>query len=168
MISVDHVRTMARYNAWQNCSLYAAADSLSEAERLKERGAFFGNIHCTLSHLVWGDRQWMSRFAPSQVEKPPTLVRTGGGNYPDWADLKQQRTAFDTVLTGWADAMDPSWLYGDLTWYSGIVKAEVTKPRWVLVTHMYNHQAHHRGQVHAMLTAAGAKPDDTDLMLMEI
>ncbi len=168
MISVDHVRTMARYNEWQNRSLYAAADTLTEAERLKDRGAFFGNIHCTLSHLVWGDRQWMSRFAPHAVEKPPALVRTGAGNYADWADLSRQRAAFDTLLIGWADAMDPSWLYGGLSWYSGAAKADMVKPRWVLVTHMFNHQTHHRGQVHAMLTAAGAKPDDTDLMLMNL
>ena len=168
MISVGHVRTMARYNEWQNRSLYAAADTLSEADRLRERGAFFGNIHCTLGHLLWGDRQWMSRFAPDQVDKPTALVRTGAGNYPDWADLARQRAVFDTFLIGWADAMDPSWLYGDLSWYSGIAKANLVKPRWFLVTHFFNHQTHHRGQVHAMLTAAGAKPDDTDLMLMEI
>jgi uncharacterized damage-inducible protein DinB len=167
MISIEYVRTFVRYNAWQNRSLYAAADGLSDAERLKDRGAFFGNIHCTLSHLLWGDQQWMSRFAQGEVEKPPVLVRTGAGNYADWADLKARRVGFDSRLTAWADAMDPSWLYGNLSWYSGAAKADLVKPRWVLVTHMFNHQTHHRGQVHAMLTAAGAKPDDTDLMLME-
>jgi uncharacterized damage-inducible protein DinB len=166
MISVEHVRTMARYNDWQNRSLYGAADTLSETERLKNRGAFFESIHCTLSHLMWGDQQWMSRFAPELCPKPTALVRTGGGNYPDWADLKSRRAAFDKLVIGWADAMDPSWLYGDLTWYSGILKANQSKPRWFLVTHFFNHQTHHRGQVHAMLTAAGARPDDTDLMLM--
>ena len=43
---------------------------------------------------------------------------------------------------------------------------ELSKPRDMLVVHMFNHQTHHRGQVHAMLTAAGARPDDTDLPLM--
>jgi uncharacterized damage-inducible protein DinB len=47
-----------------------------------------------------------------------------------------------------------------------ITQTERSMPRWVLVTHMFNHQTHHRGQVHAMLTQAGGKPDDTDLMLM--
>ncbi|MEZ5854267.1 MAG: DinB family protein [Hyphomicrobiaceae bacterium] len=167
MISVEHVRTMARYNQWQNQSLYGAADGLSDAERLKDRAAFFESIHCTLSHILWGDQQWMSRFAPERVEKPPLLVRSGGGNYPDWSDLKARRVAFDQVIIDWADAMEPGWLDGDLTWYSGILKADQSKPRWFLVTHFFNHQTHHRGQVHAMLTAAGAKPDDTDLMLME-
>ena len=168
MISVEHVRTMARYNEWQNRSLYAAADGISEVERQKERGAFFGTIHNTLSHLMWGDQQWMSRFAPEKVEKPPLLVRANPGNYPDWADLKRRRVAFDQLIIDWADAIDPSWIYGDLTWYSGIAKKEVTRPRWFLVVHFFNHETHHRGQVHAMLTAAGAKPDDTDLMLMPL
>ncbi len=168
MISVEHVRTMARYNAWQNRSLYGAADGLAEAERLKERGAFFGSIQCTLSHILWGDQLWMSRFAPDRVAKPPALVRSGAGNYPDWADLKARRVAFDKVIIDWADAMDTAWPSVDLTWYSGILKADVAKPRWFLVMHFFNHQTHHRGQVHAMLTAAGATPEDTDLMLMEM
>ncbi|MEZ5815895.1 MAG: DinB family protein [Hyphomicrobiaceae bacterium] len=166
MISVDHVRTMARYNRWQNQSLYGAADTLTGAERMKDRGAFFGSIHNTLSHILWGDQQWMSRFAPETVQKPPALVRTGGGNYPDWDELKQRRIAFDQTILDWADAMAPSWMEGDLVWYSGIAKADVSKPKWLTVTHFFNHQTHHRGQVHAMLTAAGAKPDDTDLFLM--
>lgn len=168
MISVSHVCTMARYNAWQNRSLYSAAGSLTGAEREKQRGAFFGTIHNTLSHILWGDQQWMSRFAPDKVSKPPLLVRDHPGNYPAWTDLEARRTAFDQTMIDWADALDPAWLEGDLTWYSGAAKAELVKPRWVLVVHMFNHQTHHRGQVHAMLTAAGARPDDTDLMLMEM
>lgn len=167
MIDVDYLRTMARYNAWQNRSLYCAADSISEADRLKDRGAFFTSIHGTLSHLMWGDRQWMSRFAPALVEKPPLLVRQSPGNYPDWADLKAKRVAFDKLLIEWADHLDPAWVDGDIEWYSGILKANVVKQKGFIVTHFFNHQTHHRGQVHAMLTAAGATPDDTDLMLMQ-
>jgi uncharacterized damage-inducible protein DinB len=166
MIDVDHVRTMARYNRWQNASLYGAADGMTDAARLEDRGAFFGSIHNTLSHLLWADQQWMSRFAPDQAEKPPTLVRTGAGNYPNWHDLKTRRGAFDQTIAAWAEAMEPAWLDGDLVWYSGLAKADVSKPKWVAVTHFFNHQTHHRGQVHAMLTAAGVKPDDTDLFLM--
>ncbi|MFV0298907.1 MAG: DinB family protein [Hyphomicrobiaceae bacterium] len=167
MISPDHVRTMARYNDWQNRSIYRAADTLSAAERMRNRGAFFESIHCTLSHILWGDQQWMSRFAPERVEKPPALVRTGGGNWPDWADLTERRAAFDQTIMAWADQLQPEWLNGDLFWTSALAKANLSKPKWVLVVHFFNHQTHHRGQVHAMLTAAGATPDDTDLMLMD-
>lgn len=166
MIGVAHVKLMAHYNQWQNRSLYAAADTLSDRERREQRGAFFGSIQGTLSHLLWGDRQWMSRF--STVAKPEVNGKESATLYPDWGDLKAKRVAFDETILKWAAGLDPAWLEGDLTWYSGILKSDVSKPKWFLVTHFFNHQTHHRGQVHVMLTAAGARPDDTDLMLMDI
>ena len=165
MISTEHARTMARYNQWQNCSLYAAADTLSDTERDKQRGAFWGSIHGTLSHLMWGDLMWFSRFIGN--EQRLGMGADSPGLFPDWDDLKRRRAAFDQELIDWADRLDPSWLYGNLVWYSGIAKAKREKPQWLLLTHFFNHQTHHRGQVHAMLTMAGAKPDDTDLMLMD-
>ena len=166
MISVEHARLMARYNQWQNGSLYAAAETVSDAERRKERGAFFGSIHGTLSHLLWGDRMWMSRFTGSEVRE--ASIQESPALFKDWAELKQKRIAFDQGLVDWTNKLDPAWLYGNLTWFSGATKSERVKPQWFLLTHFFNHQTHHRGQVHAMLTAAGAKPDDTDLMLMQM
>ncbi len=162
MLTPEYVRTMAAYNRWQNRNLYGAADGLSDEVRKQQRGAFFGSIHGTLSHLLWGDQMWMSRFAGTPKPKAagipdsPAMVER-------WEDLKRERAAFDEVIIGWADKLDPQWLAGDLTWYSGAAKREVTKPKGLLVAHMFNHQTHHRGQVHCMLTQCGAKPGDTDL-----
>jgi len=156
---------MARYNAWQNQSVFAAADTLDDEARNMDRGAFFKSIHGTLSHLLWGDQIWMHRFsgspapAVSSIEASPDM--TG-----DWAELKQRRTAMDQAISTWAQSLDPEWLKDDLTWFSGAAKREVSKPAGFLVTHFFNHQTHHRGQVHAMLTAAGTRPDDTDLFYM--
>ncbi len=61
------------------------------------------------------------------------------------------------IIIGWAAALDASWLQGELTWFSGAAGREVTKPKWLLVTHMFNHQTHHRGQVHCMLTQCGGE-----------
>ncbi len=55
MINIDYIRTMARYNAWQNQSVFAAADTLDDEARNMDRGAFFKSIHGTLNHLLWGD-----------------------------------------------------------------------------------------------------------------
>ena len=63
MIGVGYVQRMARYNRWQNENLYTVADGLSEEERRRQRGAFFGSIQATLNHLLWADWMWMSRFA---------------------------------------------------------------------------------------------------------
>ena len=72
--------------------------------------------------------------------------------WADWSDFVDERRRFDGVIDGWAAALDPAWLDGDLSWYSGSAKREVTRPRALLVTHFFNHQTHHRGQVHAALT----------------
>ena len=164
MIDPAYVQRMARYNRWQNENLYGVADRLSDDERRRERGAFFGSIHKTLSHLMWADRIWMSRFA--DVPRPNGGIPESVSLYPDWEPLRRERVSFDVTMIGWADGLDQAWLAGPLTWYSGGAKRELTKPRWVTVTHMFNHQTHHRGQVHSMLTQAGGKPHDTDLFIM--
>ena len=84
----------------------------------------------------------------------------------EWRELKRERAALDRTIADWVEQLDPKWLEGDLTWFSGAMQREMTMPKWILVTHMFNHQTHHRGQVHGMLTAAGAKPGDTDLPFM--
>lgn len=165
MISPDHVQLMAKYNAWQNDSLFGAAASLSDAERKLDRGAFFASIHGTLNHLLWGDQTWMSRFDGTS----PPGVKGGQASadyYEHWDDLLRERQAFDSVILGWAERVSQSWLDEDLKWYSGAAGRELAKPKWLLVTHFFNHQTHHRGQVHAMLTRVGAKPEDTDIIVM--
>ncbi len=164
MISPAHVQVMARYNQWQNTSLYTAADTLSDAERRKDRGAFFGSIFGTLNHLLWGDLVWLARLGTAQ--KPSISGKESPALVADWDSLKTQRHAMDDEILRWAATMTTEALAADHTWYSGAAGREVTKPTWLLVTHLFNHQTHHRGQVHAMLTQAGAKPDDTDLFLL--
>jgi uncharacterized damage-inducible protein DinB len=164
MIDPAYVQRMARYNRWQNENLYGVADRLSEDERRRERAAFFGSIHKTFSHLLWGDRIWMSRF--TDVPAPPNGIPQSVSLYPEWEPLRRERGAFDALIIDWADSLDQAWLDGELTWYSGAAKRELTKPKWLLVAHMFNHQTHHRGQVHCMLTQAGGKPPATDLPFM--
>jgi uncharacterized damage-inducible protein DinB len=166
MITVDYVRAMADYNRWQNENLYGAADGLSDADRKLPRGAFFGSIHATLNHLLWADQGWMHRFAGTPKPLAPGIPASVA-MYERWEDLKRERAAFDQVLIDWAHELDPEGLKGDLTWFSGAAGHEVTMPRWLLVTHMFNHQTHHRGQVHCMLTQAGMRPGTTDLPFRE-
>jgi uncharacterized damage-inducible protein DinB len=164
MIDRAYVQRMARYNRWQNQNLYGVADRLPAEERCRERGAFFGSIHKTLSHLLWADTIQMSRF--TDVPRPAIGISESVSLYPDWDELKAERARFDRTMIDWADAIDQAWLAADLTYYSGSIGQELTKPRWVMVTHLFNHQTHHRGQVHCLLTQAGGRPHDTDLPFM--
>lgn len=165
MISVQHIQTLARYNRWQNRSIYREAGRLSEAQRTEKRGAFFGSIHATLSHLMFGDQAWMHRFGHPEKPRARSIPESVSA-YPDWNELAVTRAAFDETIVGWAELLDPAWLQGELTWVPIAIGKPVTQPHWMLATHMFNHQTHHRGQVHCMLTALGMKPDDTDLPLL--
>lgn len=165
MITPQHAQTMARYNRWQNRSLYREAGKLSDDDRKSPRGAFFGSVHATLSHLLFGDQVWMHRFGHPDKPRAKSIPDSVHA-YPDWAELTAARAAFDEVIIAWADGLDPAWLAGALTWTPPALGTPLTKPRWLLVTHLFNHQTHHRGQVHCLLTGFGMKPDDTDLPLM--
>ena len=161
MITRDWVRMMAAYNSEMNRRLYAAAEQVPEADRRADRGAFFGSLHGTLSHIVWGDHAWMARFAgwerfPVGIPESPHLFET-------WDALKAARSTADGRIEAWAAAVDESWLRGPLTWFSAGAGKDLTKPAWVTVAHFFNHQTHHRGQAHCLLTQAGVKPADTDL-----
>lgn len=166
MIDPAYVLAMARYNIWQNGNLFTAAETLSPDDRAADRGAFFGSIHGTLNHLLWGDQMWMSRF--TDRPKPEIGIGDSGRLFANWDDLARNRRALDSEILAWAEGLDGAWLAGELSWYSGATKREMTHQLADLVVHFFNHQTHHRGQVHAMLTAAGAHPDDTDLMLMPV
>lgn len=164
MITVDYLRTMARYNTWQNGAIYRAADGLGDAERRRDRGAFFGSVQGTLNHLLWADRIWMSRF--TDIDPPPGGVETSHSLFEDWAAMVEERPALDAIIQEWAGGLDEEILAGELTWYSSINRKSLTEPTAFVVAHIFNHQTHHRGQVHAMLTAAGATTEATDLLYM--
>lgn len=164
MITPAYLQRMARYNRWQNGSIFAAADGLDEEARRALRGAFFGSIHRTLSHLLWGDTIWMARLDGGE---PPDAEISGSADWiSDWDDLKARRTDMDARIVDWADGVHPADIEGELTWFSGATGREMTRPRAVCVIQLFNHQTHHRGQVHAMLTAAGATPGPTDVPTM--
>lgn len=161
MASRDYALLMARYNMWQNESLITAASGLDQAARHAERGAFFGSIEKTFSHILWGDGVWLSRFEgrdlPAQARMESTAL------IQSWDDFRKDRASFDRQILDWAHRVPPEWFEGDLTWSSVAGDRTASRPKKTLAVQLFNHQTHHRGQIHAMLTAAGAKPEATDL-----
>jgi uncharacterized damage-inducible protein DinB len=164
MVTPGYVRLMAEYNQEMNRRLYAAAARLTDDERKADRGAFWHSIHGTLCHLVWGDTQWMSRF--DAWPKPEVGIKQSAGMIDDFTTLQARRETSDAAIIAWADRVDDAWLTEDLVWFSGAAGKEMRRPKGPLVMHFFNHQTHHRGHAHALLTACGQDTGDTDLFLV--
>jgi uncharacterized damage-inducible protein DinB len=163
MIEAGYVRTMARYNAWQNRQLTQLLTGVNDDVLRADRGAFFGSIMETLNHLLWGDTIWMSRFDP-RIAKPEM---TDHRNFtPTFAVWTAERFQMDGAIRSWASSLRTIDLKENLDWYSGILKQNVRQPLDQCIVHMFNHQTHHRGQVHAMMTAAGLKAPVSDIVFM--
>ncbi|MDQ9170313.1 DinB family protein [Oxalobacteraceae bacterium R-40] len=167
VISADYVQLMARYNRWMNEMLYTAADRLPDEIRKADRGAFFRSIHSTLNHLIWGDAMWLGRFTkgtPLAKDYPQAAV--GQDIYESWESLKAARRNMNDDIDAWSASITSTWLQSDFTWYSGITKSTRVKPGWVLASHFFNHQTHHRSQVGTLLMQQGIDPGVTDLAMM--
>ena len=159
MIDAEYCQTMAAYNGWMNRRVYEAAARLPDEARKSDRGAFFRSIHSTLNHILWGDRVWLPRFNGSSYP----VGKIGSDLYDSFADLHEARSAMDDEIGAWAAQLDSGQLAGTLTWYSGVAQRELSRPRWLCVVQMFNHQTHHRGQVTTLLMQAGIDPGVTDL-----
>ena len=165
MIDKAYVMTMTRYNAWQNRQIMDIVTTLKKAELTKDRGAFFGSIFATLNHVLWGDTLWMCRWCADVAA--PQAGATGGTDYTKTiGDWQAERFRLDGRMRIWAETLSNVDLLGELTWFSGLQGREVSQQRALCITHMFNHQTHHRGQIHAMLTAMGRDAPVTDLVFM--
>lgn len=164
MIDAGYVRLMARYNIWQNENLLTAAEKLDDAGRKADRRGFFGSIAGTLSHVLWADLLWMGRIDGGA--QPECGIPGSATLFPDWAGYRDERRNTDQRILLWADNATDARITRDVTFHSMMLGTNVVRPLPVILLHLFNHQTHHRGQVHAMLTAAGIRPNDTDLFVM--
>ncbi len=171
---LGNYRFLARYNRWMNQRLYQACEALSDEERKRERGAFFGSIHHTLTHLVLADKMWLQRFAAQGTVfaalSPALLALPDGSDYtsdlhPDWLDLKRTREALDAAIEAWIADMPPQFPLSTMRYTNtkGVPRAH---PAWQAMTHFFNHQTHHRGQATTLLTQAGVDVGVTDLIAL--
>lgn len=160
---VAHFRSLGRYNAWANRRLYDAAARLDETQYKADRGAFFKSVHGTLNHLLVTDRVWMQRF-------------TGEGDAPDRLDailcdtfdaLRVARVAEDARIVAYVEGLDQARVAGTISY------RRVSSPEWFVqelapaLAHWFNHQTHHRGQTHALLTGLGQPSVEMDLLFFQ-
>lgn len=160
MISIDYCKQFARYNRWQNQSIYSAAASLPDGTRKRNMGAFFKSIHATLNHVLVADYLWLSR-----LDGEPCAVRSLDEElYGDFDELRKQRGFTDDRLDRVVASLTDDKLSGTLSYrrMSGNADA-VTTPMPLVFMHLFNHQTHHRAQVSTLLMQCGVDVGRTDL-----
>ena len=149
---------MAAYNAWMNDKLYACAAALSDEERKRDMGAFFGSIHGTLNHLYIVDEAWLQRFAA----EPVSMTSPREARYADFDQLRQARRELDARIVAWAAQISDESTAAPFRFQSVAYQRELVCPGWAVVVQMFNHQTHHRGQVTTLLKQLGQDPGITD------
>ena len=155
-------KELAHYNSWMNKEIYYAVRSLSDAERKKDRGAFFKSIHGTLNHLLLADKLWLGRMTGESF----ALTGLDQELHSDFAALEQDRIATDAAITAYVAGLTEEQLAGTLR-YTSVVNPEPREfEQWFAVAHFFNHQTHHRGQVTTLLSQLGVDVGITDMVFM--
>jgi uncharacterized damage-inducible protein DinB len=150
---------MARYNAWMNERLYAACAEMPAEECARDRGAFFGSIHGTLNHLLWGDRMWLGRFVGPACDHPAF----GADMFQNFDDLQRERQETDIAMLQWAGNVTREWLESTIEYTSKVDGKTRRLPAAVAAVHLFNHGTHHRGQLTTLMKQADVAPGVTDL-----
>jgi uncharacterized damage-inducible protein DinB len=149
----DHFSMFAQYNRWANERLYEAAARTSDADYRKDRGAFFGSLHATLNHLLVADRIWMRRF----TGEGSVHTRLNEIAHDDLASLGVARRDEDERIIFYVETLSEREIAGTFTYTPITTPAEVTQPLGPALAHFFNHQTHHRGQAHCLLTEIGGR-----------
>ena len=158
-----HLRAMAAYNRWANRRLYAAAAALPDDDYRRPAGAYFGSLHGTLNHLLVTDRNWMARFEG----KGEAQHKLNAILFEHLEDLRAAREREDERIIGHVAGLPDADLDADFEYATTSGKPQ-RQPRWEAMVHLFNHQTHHRGQAHAILTRLGvAEPPPLDLLVMQ-
>jgi uncharacterized damage-inducible protein DinB len=159
---IDHFQLMAKYNVWANERLYRMASQLSDEQYRRDVSAYFRSLHGTLNHLLTADRIWMWRLTGTGIA--PT--RLDAILFEDLPGLTEARREEDARLVSFVNSLTDAQLEGVLEYRTMNGAPQRQKVSEVLA-HLFNHQTHHRGQAHAILTALGVRePEPLDLLRM--
>lgn len=158
-----HFEMFAAYNAWANRRLYNAAAEMGDAGRQAHAGAFFGSLHNTLNHLLVADRIWMNRF----TEEGETHRRLDDVPFTEFAPLRAAREAMDARMVRFVAGLSDEGLTRTFTYVPVTTPEPITQALAPALAHLFNHQTHHRGQCHQMLTAAGREAPPLDLIYFQ-
>jgi len=162
MQEVAVFRLFAAYNRWVNERLYAVCATMPDALRKQARGAFFRSVHGTLNHLLLADRLWLGRF----LDTPFEVQALSQELYADFNQLRQERAVTDEAIISLVSNLQPAELVRPLNYMSLARQAPVSLPIGLALTHFFNHQTHHRGQLTTLLSQLGYDYGDIDMIYM--
>lgn len=158
----QHFMMFAAYNRWANARLYEAAVVLSEDELNRNTGAYFKSLLGTLNHILVADRIWLKRFT-GQGDAPSSLDTTLSA---DIAHLHALRRAEDERIVAWISGLSEKAMSGRFTYTTVTDMRTISQRLAPALAHFFNHQTHHRGQAHAMLSGTAVEPPQLDEFLM--
>lgn len=157
-----HFMMFAAYNQWANNRLYDAADKLTDEEFGRDTGAFFGSMMGTLNHLLVTDRIWMKRFT-GQGDAPASLDFIIQRALPA---LRMAREAEDRRIVEWVEGLSDKDIAGRFSYVTTDMRT-ISQRLAPALDHLFNHQTHHRGQAHMILTTLGYASVTMDLMYFQ-
>ena len=160
----EHFRMFALYNRWANQQLYRAAAPLSAEALAADRGAYFKSLLGTLNHLLVGDRLWMGRLEGVS----PRVLHLDEILHANLPDLLEARRKEDQRIIAHVFALEEEQLAANVD-YQTSSGAPQTQPVHQVLSHLFNHQTHHRGQAHDLLCqiAGAAKTPSLDLLVYQ-
>ena len=159
----QHFRMFAAYNRWANTQVYDAAGELSDEELNRDTGAFFGSLIGTLNHVVVADRIWLHRF----TGEGPAPAALDAIVHADLSPLRTAREGEDARIVDWIDTLGNGALAGRFTYVTVTDMRTISQRLAPALAHFFNHQTHHRGQAHAILTALGRPSLALDLIYFQ-
>lgn len=152
---------LARYNCWQNDVIYGASERLGAAARCQTMPMlFFGTLEASLDHILHVDLTLLDVVATGQ---PPQDFQPAARRHTDFATLQAHRQRLDAEIQALMERHDDAWFAEIFDVYSARLGRRRQMPRAFWLTQMFNHQAHHRGQITAALQALGVDYGPTDL-----
>jgi len=159
-----HFFTMACNNAWANHRLLEACAALSQEEFVAPRASFFPSIRATLNHTLTVDWFYVEALEREARGEPPhpDCYRFFEQDEPFeiCAELQREQAAVDRRLIAYCKALRDNELDRVVTIARPGKPQHDTRTR--LLAHLFQHQIHHRGQVHAMLAGTPVKPPQLD------
>ncbi|MCX2889068.1 damage-inducible protein DinB [Pseudomonas sp. LB-090624] len=164
-----HLLTQAYNNGWANHRLYKACLQLSQDEFVAPRCSFFPSIKATLNHLLTVDWFYLHMLECEQRGEQP---EADGERFFDpeqpfatCTDLHAEQAQADHRLITYCRTLNDD----ELRRYVSIVRPERVQreQRLRLLSHLFEHQVHHRGQVHAMLSDTAVRPPQLDEFFCE-